>query len=398
MHYSNRPQAIVSGSSRFHMFSNYDRPLFWISFLLLTLGLIMMTSSSVTASDRLFGMPLYYFWRQSIAIIIGVILGVAIVQIPMQFWRKISLPLFILGMGLLVLVLIPGIGREVNGSSRWIMIGPFSFQSSEFMKFFAVCYLAHYLVKYNKDVSAHFSGFIRPLILVFIVIGLLLAEPDFGVGVVIFMTTLAMLFVGGVPILRFISWFFVCLITFAVLAILSPYRWQRLTSFMDPWMDPYNSGFQLTQALIAFGRGEWFGTGLGGSVQKLFYLPEAHTDFMFAVLAEELGVVGSIATIILFLLLVWRAFVIGYRADTCGNSFAAFFAYGISVVIGLQSFINIGVNMGLLPTKGLTLPLMSYGGSSMLVSCMFLAILFRIEYENRRGWQSRRSLINEYGI
>jgi len=362
----------------------YDMWLLGIIILILSIGLIMVASSSITVSAREFSDPLHYFWRQSVSAIIGIIAGLIIIRIPVQFWQFMSVPLLIVGLILLVLVLVPGVGKEVNGSMRWIKLGPLALQASEPVKFCVITYLAGYLVRHGHAVRNSFSGFIRPISIVTLVAGFLLLEPDFGASVVLFATALGMLFMGGVPLSRFIAWVMVAVVSLFSLAVLSPYRMHRLTSFIDPWKDPYDSGFQLTQALIAFGRGEWFGVGLGSSIQKLFYLPEAHTDFMFAVIAEETGLVGSIFVICLFSLLVWRAFVIGHIAEHSGKYFSAFFAYGIGLMIGIQAFINIGVNMGVLPTKGLTLPLMSYGGNSLITSCMLLAVLMRIEFENRQ--------------
>jgi cell division protein FtsW len=362
----------------------YDIWLLGIALFIVGFGLVMVASSSITVADRQFHDPLYYFWRQGISVLIGIGLAIIIMKLPMKFWQYSSVPLLIIGIVLLVLVLIPAIGREVNGSMRWIGLGPLALQASEPVKLCVIAYLAGYLVRHNENVRINFAGFIRPISILTLIAGLLLLEPDFGASVVLFATALGMLFMGGVPISRFIAWVMVAVLTLFSLAILSPYRVQRLMSFVDPWQDPFNTGFQLTQALIAFGRGEWFGVGLGSSVQKLFYLPEAHTDFIFAVLAEEFGMVGSVIIILLFSFIVWRAFVIAQLAERAGNLFSAYFAYGIGLVIGIQAYINLGVNMGVLPTKGLTLPLMSYGGNSIIVSCMLIGILLRIDYENRR--------------
>ena len=371
------------------IFRKYDAWLLIIIIFLLSIGLVMVASTSITVADREFNDPLYYFWRQSAAVSIGAILSLIILRIPMQFWQAASVPLLIIGLLLLIIVLIPGIGKSVNGSFRWIKIGSISLQASEPVKFCVVAYLASYLVRHGNSLRNSFFGFIRPIAVLTLIAGFLLLEPDFGASVVLFATALGMLFMGGIPLSRFVSWGMVAVSCLFSLALLSPYRMRRLMSFVDPWKDPYDSGFQLTQALIAFGRGEWFGVGLGGSVQKLFYLPEAHTDFMFAVIAEETGLVGSILVIGLFSLLVWRAFSIGHAAEHINKHFSAFFAYGIGLVIGIQAFINIGVNTGVLPTKGLTLPLMSYGSNSLIITCMLLAVLLRIEYENRQNHRSK---------
>lgn len=366
-------------------------PLLLAAFVALAvMGLVMVASSSVTMSDRNYGDPLHFFWRQSLAFVIGVVLGAGILRTPLSVWERLSVPLLILSVALLVLVLIPGVGREVNGSMRWIAIGPVNLQSSEPAKLCVIAYMAGYLVRQGDKVRSTFGGFIMPILVVTLLAGLLLLEPDFGGAVVLFATMLGMLFMGGVPLSRFFAWMLAAMGVLGSLALHSPYRMKRLTSFMDPWQDPYNSGFQLTQALIAFGRGEWLGVGLGSGVQKLFYLPEAHTDFVFAVLAEEFGLLGTTLVILLYSFIVWRAFVIGSVAERDGRPYAAYLAYGIGLIIGLQAFVNMGVNMGVLPTKGLTLPLVSYGSNSMVVCCMLIALLLRVEMENRAA--RRRSL------
>jgi cell division protein FtsW len=285
------------------------------------------------------------------------------------------------------------VGREVNGSTRWLHLGLFNLQASELVKLFVIVYLAGYLVRRGEEVRTTLKGFLKPLVILAALSVLLLLEPDFGTTAVMFATALGMMFLGGVRLWQFSALLALVVAVMAGVALSSPYRLERLTTFLDPWADPFNSGFQLTQALIAIGRGEWLGVGLGGSIQKLFYLPEAHTDFLFAVLAEELGLLGVMTVIVLFTLVVWRAFVIAYRAELSGNRFAGYLAYGIGMWIGLQAFINMGVNMGALPTKGLTLPLMSYGGSSIVVMCMAVALLMRVDYETRfpRGRPSYQS-------
>ncbi len=361
----------------------YDGWLIAIAMFILLFGLVVVATASVTIADRNFGDPLHYFWRQSTSAVIGISLAMICLKLPMRFWQNMSLPLLIIGIVLLILVLIPGVGVEVNGSRRWIHIPGFSLQASEPVKFCVITYLAGYLVRHADDVRSSFSGFIRPIVVLTFVAGLLLLEPDFGATVVLFATALGMIFMGGVPFSRFIAWVSVAFCSLVVLAVMSPYRLQRLTSFLDPWADPFNSGFQLTQALIGFGRGDWWGVGLGASVQKLFYLPEAHTDFVLAVIAEELGLAGTLFIILMYSFIVWRAFVIGQLAERIGRNFSAYLAYGIGLIIGIQAYINIGVNMGLLPTKGLTLPLISYGGNSLITYCVMLGVLIRIDYETR---------------
>lgn len=381
-----RNQATVA--SNYHikhrLVAGYDLWLMGVSLLVICLGLVMVTSSSISIAAKEYADPLHFFWRQGFAAAIGLSLGFVLLHIPMKFWEALSVPLLIAAILMLIMVLLPGVGKEVNGSMRWIQLGPFALQASEPVKFCVIAYLAGYIVRHQETVRSEFAGFIRPIGVLTLISGLLLLEPDFGASVVLFGTALGMLFMGGVPLGRFFAWVSVAVTALFTLAVLSPYRMQRLMSFIDPWKDPYDSGFQLTQALIAFGRGEWFGVGLGSSVQKLFYLPEAHTDFVFSVLAEETGLVGSVFIVLLFSFLVWRAFVIGHLAEMVEKYFAAYFAYGIGLIIGIQAFINMGVNMGVLPTKGLTLPLLSYGGNSLIVYCMLLSILLRIEYENRQ--------------
>jgi cell division protein FtsW len=291
--------------------------------------------------------------------------------------------LLIIGVGLLILVLIPGVGREVNGSRRWLPLGPISIQVAEVIKLFSVIYVADYLQRHHSLLQGSFFKVIGPLILLGVAAILLLLQPDMGSVVVIFATVLAMLFLGGSRLDVFATLISIFAALFMALIWFAPYRLQRLKTFMDPWEDPFGSGFQLTQALIAFGRGDWLGVGLGSSMQKLFYLPEAHTDFLYSILAEELGLLGALSVLILFGIFIWRALAIGRAAELSGQVFGSQIAYGIGIWIGLQACINMGVNMGVLPTKGLTLPLMSYGGSSLLISCVGIALLFRVDIETR---------------
>lgn len=350
---------------------------------LLALGLVMVASASVSLAERQFGQPFYYCLRQFLFVAAGMAAAAVILRARLLYWEKGGVLLLIVGAVLLVAVLIPGVGRQVNGSTRWLHLGIFNFQASELVKLFVIVYLAGYLVRRGEEVRTTLKGFLKPLLILSAFALLLLLEPDFGTTAVMFTTALGMMFLGGVRLWKFLALLAAVLAVLGGLALSSPYRLERLTTFLNPWADPFNSGFQLTQALIAVGRGEWFGVGLGGSIQKLFYLPEAHTDFLFAVLAEELGLLGVVVVIALFTLVVWRAFIIGYRAEQSGNRFAGYLAYGIGMWIGLQAFINMGVNMGALPTKGLTLPLMSYGGSSIVVTCMAVALLMRVDYETR---------------
>ena len=352
---------------------------------LLILGLIMVGSASVSIAEKNIGEPFYYLWRQMMFTGMGLFGAFILVRIPMRIWQGLGPALVIVSLLALLLVFIPGLGKTVNGSTRWIAIGSFNLQVSEFVKLFMILYLAGYLVRHIDAVRATAAGFWRPLGLLMVLMVLLLIEPNFGAATVLISTAVAMMWLGGVRIGQFLILIILVSIALALLVYTSDYRMQRLTGFMDPWDDPFKTGFQLTQALIAFGRGEWFGVGLGASVQKLFYLPEAHTDFLFAVLAEELGLFGVVTVIALFTFLVFRILLIGRRAENRERPFSGYVAYGIGIWIGLQAFINIGVNMGVLPTKGLTLPFMSYGGSSIVVMCMAVALLVRIDYETRKG-------------
>lgn len=350
---------------------------------LLGLGLVMIASASVSIADRQVGEPLYYFLRQATFAAVGLFAAWLAAHVALRVWHRASGFLLIAGLVLLALVLIPGVGREVNGSMRWLALGPVNVQPSELMKLFMILYLSGYLVRRGEEVRSLVRGFIKPVGVLAVIALLLLLEPDYGTTVVLFATALGMLFLGGVPLRTFLAWVLVISGFLGAIVWTAPYRMERLMVFLNPWADPTGSGYQLTQALIAVGRGEWWGVGLGASVQKLFYLPEAHTDFLFAVLAEELGFAGAAAVIALFGFLVWRAFSIARRAEERELWYGAYLAYGIGLHMGLQAFINIGVNLGVLPTKGLTLPLMSYGGSSLVVNCVALGLLVRVDYELR---------------
>ena len=364
----------------------YDANLMGAALLLIFAGLIMVASASASISARDHGGDaLYYFWRQAGMAGLGLLLAALCLKLPMRLWQALGPPLLLIAIVLLVMTVLPGLGREVNHGTRWLPLGPFTLQVSEPARLALIAFLAGYLARWGEAVRAHFMGFFLPVLVLALIAFLLLLQPDYGASVLFILTALGMLFLAGPPLGRFLAWGAVAGCACLTLAILSPYRLRRLLSFTDPWRDAYDSGLQLTQALIAFGRGEWFGVGLGGGVQKLFYLPEAHTDFLFAVLAEELGLTGSLAVILLYAFIVWRAFAIGRRAERAGQYFAAYFAWGIGLIIGLQAYINIGVNMGVLPTKGLTLPLMSYGGNSLIVYCLLLGILLRIDCENRHA-------------
>ncbi|MBU0744511.1 MAG: putative lipid II flippase FtsW [Gammaproteobacteria bacterium] len=359
----------------------YDYWLILSVFSLLAIGFLLLASASMGISGKWHHTPFHFLSRQAIYLFIGFIAVLFAKQVPLSFWEKISGYLLLASMFLLMVVLIPGVGREVNGSIRWIGLGIASLQVSEFAKLSLVIYIASYLLRHQDEVQASIKGFIKPLILLGIIAWLLLLEPDFGAIVVMLLTMLGMMYLAGARLWQFIVLLLLVGVCLATLAVVSPYRLMRLTSFLNPWAKPFDSGYQLVQSLIAFGRGGIFGVGLGNSIQKLFYLPEAHTDFLFAVLAEEFGIFGQVIVLGLFSFFVARVFYLGRMAAKIKNWFASYLAYGLGLLIALQVIINIGVNMGLLPTKGLTLPFMSYGGSSMLFNCIIIAILLRIYHE-----------------
>lgn len=372
----------------------YDRWLLLIVFLLVVVGLLMVASASMVISDRQYNFAFHYLDRQLIYLISGVILAWIMTRIPTETWTKHSLEILAICLLLLVAVLIPHIGKMVNGSRRWLNFGFISLQVSDIAKLGALIYLSSYLAHFKVEIKKDLIVFLRPMILLGVIAFLLLLEPDFGAATVITSVFLALLFIAGVRLWPFSVLFLLVVVGMAALAIFTPYRMARLTTFMHPWANQFGSGYQLTQSLIAFGRGGLFGVGLGNSVQKLFYLPEAHTDFLFAVLGEELGLIGELAVIGLFALLVMRIFQLAKMALRNENLFNAYFSFGAGVWIGLQAVINIGVNTGLLPTKGLTLPFISYGGSSMWVNCLVIGILLRIYFEesSRTGPRSSTKL------
>jgi cell division protein FtsW len=361
----------------------FDRSLLFATAALMFIGLIMVCSASITIADSMTGQPLFYFIRQLVFAVAGLGMAWAVVSVRLAVWQRFAPQLLMFGVFMLVLVLIPGIGREVNGASRWLPLGPVNLQVAEVIKLFAILYIADYLQRHHGQLHTSFLKVLAPLMLLGVAALLLLLQPDMGSMVVIMSTVLAMLFLGGARLDVFGALIAVMAGLFTLLIWVAPYRLERLQSFMDPWADPFGAGFQLTQALIAFGRGDWLGVGLGSSMQKLFYLPEAHTDFLYSILAEELGLVGALAVIVLFFIFIWRALAIGRAAEQAGQVFGARVAYGIGIWLGMQACVNIGVNMGALPTKGLTLPLMSYGGSSLVIVCVAIALLFRVDMETR---------------
>jgi cell division protein FtsW len=357
------------------------------------LGLVMVTSASISIASKESGDAFSYLQRQLALCLAGFVLAGVVFCVRTELLEKMAWPLLIAAVVLLFLVLIPGVGHMVNGSRRWIRLMGFNFQASELARVLTLIFIASYAVRREEELRTTLLGLVKPVGLLVFVALLLLAEPDFGAASVLFLTGFGILFVAGAR-LRYVLLAAVAGAgAMALLVMLVPYRMARVTSFLDPWADPFNSGFQLTQSLIAIGRGEWFGVGLGESVQKLFYLPEAHTDFLFAVLAEELGLVGVAATLFLFIALVWRSFWIAQLAARANLKFQAYLAAGFGLWLGAQALINIGVNMGVLPTKGLTLPLMSYGRSSMIVTLAWVGLLLRVYHEavqNTRGMAASR--------
>ncbi|MFD2097550.1 cell division protein FtsW [Corallincola platygyrae] len=363
----------------------YDRQLLVLVFALMSLGLVMVASASMPVSEKLYGQPFHFLIRHLVYVVLSVAALFTVIRIPMERWQQANFMLLLVAILMLIAVLI--VGRKVNGSMRWLALGPITIQAAEPAKLFFFCYLAGYLVRRRDEVRENIKGFIKPLAVFFIIAVLLLLEPDLGTVVVMFMTTVGMLFLAGAKLWQFFSLALMGVAAIGVLAVTSEYRLRRITSFMDPWADPFGSGYQLTQSLMAFGRGSWFGEGLGNSIQKLEYLPEAHTDFVIAVLAEELGFIGVSLVLVLLLGLVVKALLIGRRALDIDRGFEGYFAYGIAIWMAFQGAVNVGASSGLFPTKGLTLPLVSYGGSSLLTLAVTVGILLRIEHEVRMETQ-----------
>jgi cell division protein FtsW len=361
-----------------------DAPMIILALSIVLLGLIMVTSASITIAGR-DGDPFAYLERQLLLVLAGTALAALTFSIPSQRLEQLALPLLLIAGAMLVFVLLPGLGHVVNGSRRWLRLAGMNFQVSEAARVLTLIYIASYAVRFESALRSGLSGLARPLALLGFIALLLLMEPDFGAASVLFITGFGVLFLAGARLRYVLAMLLAAGGSMVLLVLFSSYRMRRMTSFLDPWSDPFNSGFQLTQSLIAIGRGEWFGVGLGASVQKLFYLPEAHTDFLFAVLAEELGLFGVAVTLGLFLALTWRAFVIARRAYEAGLKFPSYLASGFGLWLGVQACINIGVNMGVLPTKGLTLPLMSYGRSSLIVTLAWLGIVLRVHHETVRS-------------
>jgi len=368
-----------------HRLLRLDVPMLLLVAAILLLGLVMVTSASITAAARESGDPLAYLERQLLLVASGLALAALIFAIPIALIERCALPLLIVAGALLLLVLVPGLGHVVKGGRRWLRLPGINFQVSEAARVLALVYIAHYCVRFEAALRSSCGGLLRPLLLLALLGALLLAEPDLGAATVLFITGFGLLFLAGAQLRWVIAAVLGSTALLSLLVMFSDYRMRRVTGFLDPWADPYNTGFQLTQSLIAIGRGEWFGVGLGASVQKLFYLPEAHNDFLFAVLAEELGLIGVVLTLGLFLALAWRVFALARRANDAGMKFHSYLASGFGLWLLVQAFVNIGVNMGVLPTKGLTLPFMSYGRSSMIVALAWLGLVLRVHHEVAGG-------------
>jgi cell division protein FtsW len=362
----------------------YDLGLILAALALASLGVVMVSSSSIAIADGQHVGPFYYLIRHAIFLTLGIVTCGAMMRIELSQFERHAFVLLLFSVILLLLVFVPGIGMRINGARRWIRLGLVGFQSVEAVKLLFIVYLASYLVRQRDNVQLRLFGVIKPLGVAVILVALLLLQPDFGSAALLIAVTIGMVWLGGARLRNLIYLAIPVMPAIAWAAMTSDYRVKRLTSFLNPWEHPFDDGFQLTQALIAVGRGEWFGVGLGASVQKLFYLPEAHTDFIFAVIAEELGFAGILLVLLLFALLIGRALMLGLRAVERGQRFAGYCAYGVGLWLGLQTLVSIGVNLGVLPTKGLTLPLISSGGSSVLMTCAAIGLLLRVSYEVSR--------------
>jgi cell division protein FtsW len=359
----------------------YDHVLLLSTIAMLSIGWVVVTSASMPVADRLFGNPFHFAIRHGIYVFLAMIAGMIVMQIPMRWWRMSNVWLLLLAVVLLIAVLI--VGRTVNGSTRWLVVGPITIQAAEPAKLFFFCYLAGYLVRRYEEVTDNIKGFIKPLVVFFALALLILLQPDLGTVVVMLFTTIGLLFLAGAKLWQFFSLAIAGTLAVVLLIVFEEYRVRRITSFLDPWADPFGSGYQLTQSLMAYGRGDVFGQGLGNSLQKLEYLPEAHTDFIMAILAEELGFSGVLAVLVIMLVIIMKAMAMGHLALRKERPFDAYLAYSIGIWFSLQTAVNVGASAGVLPTKGLTFPLLSYGGSSLIVMSVAVAILLRIDFEMR---------------
>lgn len=376
--------AVSAPASNLTLGQRIDWPLLCLWFALLSLGLVMVSSASISfsaASAINHNDGWYFAKRHGIYIAMGLVLAMFVVAVPMSIWEKYAGHFLLFTIFLLVVVLIPGIGRRVNGSQRWINLGIIMVQTSEVAKVCAIVFFASFFSRRYQELHFGWQGFLKPLLIVGVFVFLLLLEPDFGSSVVLTATVISMMFIAGVRIFHFLLLISIAGSGMAAIAIFSPYRLERLKTFLDPWADQFKSGYQLTQSLIGFGRGEWFGLGLGNSLQKLFFLPEAHTDFIFAIIAEEFGLVGATIIVGLFVALIVRIIMVAKNNLARGKIFVALATFGVGILFSFQVFINVGVSSGLLPTKGLTLPFISYGGSSLLICCVLMAFVLRAQWE-----------------
>lgn len=367
----------------------YDVPLLYCVVMLIGLGFVMVTSASMPTADRLFDNPYHIIIRHSMFLAMGFVLFWLTCCVPMTWWKRSNPYLLLLGMVLLIIVLI--VGREVNGAKRWIPVGPVGFQVAEAAKLYFFSYIAGYLVRKREEVQENIKGFAKPMAVFAVYAALILLQPDLGTVVVMFVTTVGLLFLAGAKLWQF----FVLILTgvglVVLLIIIEPYRMARVVGFLEPWDDPFGKGYQLVQSLMAYSQGGWFGQGLGNSVQKLQYLPEAHNDFIFAVIGEELGFIGIVSILMVFGTFVFRALLIGQQALKCGKEYEGYFAFAIGIWFAFQTMVNVGASAGILPTKGLTLPFVSYGGSSLLIMTIAAAILLRVDFETKMATKQATS-------
>ncbi|GAP74664.1 cell division protein FtsW [Pseudoalteromonas sp. SW0106-04] len=359
----------------------YDVPLIYALLCLIGVGFVMVTSASMPEAERLYDNPYHIMIRQAVFVALGFVLFIVAISVKMQWWKVANPYLLLLGLGLLVLVLI--VGNEINGSKRWIPMGPINIQASEVAKLFFFSYLAGYLVRKRDEVQENLKGFVKPISVFIVYAGLILLQPDLGTVVVMFVTTVGLLFLAGAKLWQFFALMLSGIGLVIALIVFEPYRWARVVGFLEPWEDPFGKGYQLVQSLMAYGQGGWLGQGLGNSVQKLQYMPHAHNDFIFAVVAEELGFIGVLTILVLLGTLVFRALLIGQRALKANKEYEGYLALGIGIWFAFQSMVNVGASAGILPTKGLTLPFISYGGSSFLVMAIAAGVLLRVDFETK---------------
>ena len=376
--------------TRINFFNQFDYSK--IDFILLSLfsvlsfsGLLILASASVHFSDSIYGNPSAIFNRQLFYFFLGLFGLLIFFILPLNFWIAYDRLLITLGFILLLLVFVPGIGFEVNGANRWIRVAGFGLQPSEIMKFLSILYVSCYSVRRIKEIQSHWIGFFRPAIIIVSIISIILIQPDLGSSAVIFTSVLGVLFVAGVKIKQFFIVAFLGFVAVTLMIVFVPWRWERIISFIDPWSDPWGSGYQLTLSLMSIGRGDWFGVGLGQGLMKMGYLPDAHTDFIFSVIVEEMGILGGFTIVSLLFGLSFRIFFIGRESLLRKNFFGFYFSYGVALLLGLHTFINVGVACGLLPTKGLTLPLISAGGTNLIIVCLMIGLILRIDYENKNS-------------